>query len=71
MYDRNIRFSVKLSDTQKEILDKYVKNTMSIKEEYDIVQDLPIPYIFIRVKGKPNKINTELTPDQLNNLTLY
>ena len=70
MYDRNIKFDIRLSKEQIEALDNYVKNTMNIQDEYEIIQDFIIPYIFIRVKPNPKKINTNLTITDLNDLAL-
>lgn len=70
MYDRNIKFDIRLSKEQIDALDNYVKNTMNIQDEYEIIQDFIIPYIFIRVKSNPKKINTNLTITDLNDLAL-
>ena len=55
-----------LTETHKKELDYWIKHSMNIQEEYELVQDIPDPYIFIRIKGSPKKINTELTMDMLH-----
>ena len=70
MYDRNIKFGALLTEAHMKTLDNYVKGHMKIEEGYELVQDIPNPYIFIRVKGSPKKINTGLTMESLQHYTL-
>ena len=70
MYDRNIKFGALLTEAHMKTLDNYVKGYMNIEEEYELVQDIPNPYIFIRVKRRPKKINTRLTMKSLQHYTI-
>ena len=70
MYVRNIKFGALLTEAHMKTLDNYVKGHMKIEEGYELVQDIPNPYIFIRVKGSPKKINTGLTMESLQHYTL-